>query len=178
MSEKNTIARPYAQAIFELAGDRGDITQWSQNLEFLALLVRDPQIQDLLSNPRLTERQLSELFLHICAESLDEYAKNFVLLLAEKRRFAVLPEIAELYEEMRRDSEGVVRGEMVSAFEVSTEQRRQIAAALKVRLGRDVELECIVDESLIGGAVVRAGDLVIDGSVQGKLFRLANALSH
>ncbi len=177
MSENNTVARPYAQAIFELARDRNSCIQWSQNLEFLALLVWDPQIRELLDNPRLTERQLSELLLHICAERLDEYGKNFVLLLVKKRRLAVLPEIAELYEDMRRDAEGVVRGELVSAFEVSPEQQQQIAAALKTRLGRDVELECVIDETLIGGAVVRVGDLVIDGSAQGRLNRLANVLS-
>jgi F-type H+-transporting ATPase subunit delta len=178
MSENNTIARPYAQAIFELAREHNGYTTWSDALGFLSAVASDHQMKAVLDSPRLTEQMLTDLFLEICGDQVDEAGKNFVRLLAENRRLAVLPEIAELYEEMRRVGEGVVRGQVISAYPVSEQQQQQIAAALRARLGREVELEWATDESLIGGAIVRAGDLVIDGSVQGKLNRLANVLSH
>jgi F-type H+-transporting ATPase subunit delta len=178
MSENNTIARPYSQAIFELAREHNSYSAWSDTLRFLSAVASDHQMQALLDSPRMTEQQLTDLFVEICADRVDEAGKNFVRLLAENRRLAVLPEIAELYEELRRDGEGVVRGQVISAYPVTEQQQQQIASALRARLGREVELEWATDESLIGGAVVRAGDLVIDGSVQGKLNRLANVLSH
>ena len=178
MTETTTIARPYAQAVFELARDHDKFVHWSDTLGFLAAVAGDPQMLAMLDNPRLTEKQLTDLFLDICGERIDESGKNFVLMLAENRRLGVLSEIAALYEDLRREAEGVVRGEVISAFPVSEEQLKNIATALKTRLGREVELECTTDESLVGGAVVRAGDLVIDGSVKGKLKRLANTLSH
>ena len=176
MAEYATIARPYAQAVFELARNSAGFPRWSETLGFLAAVAQDPQVATLLDSPRLTGKQLAELFLGICGEHIDESGANLVRLLAENRRLVVLPEIAQAYEAFRHDAEGVIYGELISAYPASEQQQQQIAAALKARLGRQVELKCTIDASLVGGAIVRAGDLVIDGSILGKLTRLANAL--
>ncbi|MDH5180518.1 MAG: F0F1 ATP synthase subunit delta, partial [Gammaproteobacteria bacterium] len=113
-----------------------------------------------------------------CAKGLDDQGKNFVRVLGENKRLNVVAEIAALYERHRAEAEKVVEAEVVSAFAMSDAQRKQMAEALKKRLGRDVNLVSRVDESILGGAIVRAGDLVIDGSVASKLNKLAHAMMH
>ena len=178
MAEILTIARPYAQAAFQFADSHQMLKQWSDMLEFLAVAAADPEMVDLVENPRMTEGQLAELFISIGAERLDDHCGNFIRLLAENRRLRLLPEIAALFEIQRRDAERTIRAELVTAFPASAAQQASVTAALKQRLGREIELVCSTDASLIGGAIIRAGDLVIDGSVRGKLERLSNSLSH
>jgi len=178
MAELTTIARPYAQAIFELAREQDRLAPWSQTLNLLAAIAVDPQLGALIDNPRLTESQLADLFVEIAGDALDDTGRNTVRLLAHNRRLTTLPEIARLYDQMRSEAEGAVQAELISAQPVSDAQARAVSEALKRRLGRDVQLESRVDETLLGGAVIRAGDLVIDGSVRGRLARLGSALSH
>jgi len=178
MAELTTIARPYAQAIFELAQSEGTLAQWSDMLALAAAVAADPQIVALIDSPQLTEAQLSELVTGICGDRLDAHGRNVIRLLAENHRLAVLPEIARLYEQRRSQAEGAVHAELISAFAPTAEQQKAVIEALKKRLGRDIQLQCSVDAALLGGAVVRAGDLVIDGSVRGRLARLGTALSH
>jgi F-type H+-transporting ATPase subunit delta len=178
MAEILTIARPYAQAAFLFAGSQQAMKEWSGMLEFLAAVAADPEMAGLIENPRLTETQLAALFVRIGGDRLDEKCHNFIRLLAENRRLKLLPEIAALFEIQRREAEKSVRAELITAFPATEAQKASVAAALKQRLGREIELECTTDASLLGGAVIRAGDLVIDGSVRGKLERLGNALSH
>jgi F-type H+-transporting ATPase subunit delta len=178
MAELTTIARPYAQAIFELAQSEGTLAQWSDMLALAAAVAGDPQIVALIDSPQLTEAQLSELVTGICGDRLDAHGRNVIRLLAENHRLAVLPEIARLYEQRRSQAEGAVHAELISAFAPTAEQQKAVIEALKKRLGRDIQLQCSVDAALLGGAVVRAGDLVIDGSVRGRLARLGTALSH
>jgi F-type H+-transporting ATPase subunit delta len=177
MTERTTLARPYAEAAFRLASERKALKPWSDMLRLATAVAGDPQIAALADNPQVTRARFIELFLDVCGKKLDRDGANFVRLLHENRRLALLPEIAALYEERRAQAENRVEAEVVSAFQVSESQLKAIAAALKQRLGRDIDLTTRIDTSLVGGIVVRAGDLVIDGSVQGKLQALATYLN-
>lgn len=178
MSEITTAARPYAKAVFELAQGSGNYDGWSNQLAFLAAVAKDPSMADKLDNPRLTRESLAELVCAIGEGQLDGAGQNLVRLLAENRRMRLLPGIAPMYEELRAEAEKKVAATVTSAQPVSDTQQKAIAEALKKRFGREVELECKVDETLIGGAVIRAGDLVIDGSVTGRLEQLVGTLRH
>ena len=178
MAETTTIARPYAQAAFELARADNALLVWSEMLNLAAAVAHDAQLSTLLSSPRISRNQLAELFIGVCGERLSAQGKNFIRLLADNRRLDVLTEIAALFQVLRAEAEGVLEAEMVSAQPVTDAQRMQITAALKARLKREVTLSVRTDASLLGGAIIRAGDLVIDGSARGKLAKLAVALNH
>ena len=121
----------------------------------------------------MTPAQLAEIVTGVVGAGLDEHSRNFVSLLAANRRLGFLPEIAALFEQMKADVENVVDVEVVSATALSSEQESRYAAALQKKLGRSVRLHTKVDRTLLGGAVLKAGDLVIDGSIKGRLERLA-----
>ena len=178
MAEFTTIARPYAQAVFKLAQQNQALPAWSEMLGLAAVVATDPSLRKLLDNPRVTSAQLAELFVDVCGERLNEDGRNLVRLLAERRRLTVLPEIYGLYEQFKNEAEGAIKAQLITAFPATDAQKQTVAAALKQRFGREVQLEYITDPTLMGGAIVRAGDLVIDGSVRGKLTRLGTALNH
>lgn len=178
MAEKSTIARPYAQAAFEVAQQQGKLKDWSEMLQWLAAVAADKSVHSLLGNPEVSQDALVKLFVEICGDKLNQQGQNFVRLLTENKRLNVLPEIAEQFEEQRAEAEKTVAAEVTTAFALTAEQQQVLAAALKKRLGRDVTLVSKTDESLLGGAIVRAGDMVIDASVTGQLERLANKLMH
>jgi len=177
MTERTTLARPYAEAVYRLAHERKTLKAWSEMLQLVAAVAADPQVATLIDNPRVARERFVDFFLDICGKKLDADAANFIRLLSENHRLVLLPEIAALYETLRAQAEGRVEAEVVSATEVSAAQLKDIAAALKKRLGRDIDLSTRIDPALIGGIVIRAGDLVIDGSVQGKLRALATHLN-
>ena len=178
MAEFTTIARPYAQAAFKLAQQKQALPAWSEMLGLAAVVAADAGMRKLLDNPRITPAQLAELFIDVCGDRLNEDGRNLIRLLAERRRLVVLPEIFGLYEQFKNEAEGAIQAQLITAFPATDAQKQTIAAALKQRFGRDVQLEYVTDPTLMGGAVVRAGDLVIDGSVRGKLARLGTALNH
>lgn len=178
MAEITTIARPYAQAVFELAQAQGDFAGWSETVQLLATIAVDPQAAELLDSPRTTGDQKSSLLLEVAGDKINAGGKNLIKVLAANHRLDAMAEIARLFEIMRNDAEGAIEAELITAMPVSEQQQREVAAALKARLGRDIHLECKVNPALLGGAVIRAGDLVIDGSAKGKLEQLANALIH
>lgn len=178
MSELTTFARPYAGAAFSLAKAQKQFDRWSEMLKFMAAVAHDGGMRALLDNPRLSHEQRAEMFITVCEDQLDDEGRNFVKLLAENARLALLPEIAALYEFMRREAEGRVDAEVVSAHEISKAQTDAIARALKKRLGREVHLTTRTDENLLGGAIIHAGDLVIDGSIRGRLDKLSTVLNH
>lgn len=178
MAELTTIARPYAQAVFRLAREQQALDAWSDMLGLMAVVASDPDMQRLLDNPRLTEQQLADFFLEICGDRLDEAGRNLIRILAENRRLVALPEMFRLFQEHKSAAEGAIKAELITAFPATEAHKATVLEALKQRFGREVELECRTDESLVGGAIIRAGDTVIDGSVRGKLSRLASALSH
>lgn len=177
MSNLSTLARPYAKAVFELARDSGSFEPWQKALEVLASIARLEEIESLLKNPRVTTAQLAEVFIAAAGEALDAKAKNLVRVLAQYRRLAALPAIAEEFTVLRAAAENTVKAELRTAVPASEEQRENIRKALVRRLGRNVELVSVVDESLIGGAQIRAGDFVIDSSLRGKLERLATRVA-
>ncbi len=177
MADFNTIARPYAQAAFKLAREKDTLAAWSDQLGTLAAVVKDVQMQAILSSPRLSPSQQRDLMLDICGEHLDDGGRNFVALLAENRRLIAMPDVAAQFEALRAAEEGTLQARLISAKPVDDALRDSVADALSKRLKRKVSLKPEVDEALLGGAVIRAGDLVIDGSVRGRLNRLATSLN-
>jgi F-type H+-transporting ATPase subunit delta len=176
MAEKVTLARPYARAAFEAARDSKDYARWSEMLAAAAATVADERVVKLLSSPRVQPTDLVELIAE--ASSADERARNFLSTLAQNRRLSVLPEVAAIYEELRAEEENIIDVHVTSAVQLDEAQRARLSAALTKRLKREVRLHCAVDASLIGGAVVRAGDFVIDGSLKARLERLASQIMH
>ena len=178
MAEKSTIARPYALAAFGLAQEQDDLAIWSDMLGFAAAAVSDDALQDFVSNPKVDVETLSRLMIEVCGDQLNDMGKNFIKVLVENKRLNVLAEIVTLYNLHRAEAEKTIEAEVISAFPLSETQQSSLQAGLKKRLGREVSLVSKVDENLLGGAIVRAGDLVIDGSVSGQLDKLATVLLH
>jgi F-type H+-transporting ATPase subunit delta len=177
MAEPETIARPYAKAAFEFARDAGIFAAWSAGLKVAAEIVADARVAALIDDPEHPTEDVVGLIAGVAGERLDAPMLNFVRLLAENHRLLLLPEIASQYETERAAVENTVDVEVVSAVPLSAAQEDKLAAALKVRLKRHVRLHNSVDAALMGGAVIRAGDLVIDGSIRGRLERLATELT-
>ena len=176
MAERATIARPYAKAAFEYARDANAFAAWSQALKTAAEIVADPRVAPLTKSPSLTSADLADLIIDVAGAKLDAGMQNFVRVLAENHRLLLLPEISAHYEELRSAVENTVDVEVVSAVPLDTAQADKLKQALSTRLKRQVRMRTAVDSALLGGAVVRAGDLVIDGSLQGRLQRLATEL--
>jgi len=174
--ELTTIARPYANAAFEYALDKNDLSNWEVMLLSAATLVSQPKVNLLLSSPEVSSIQLAELFTDVLSKVLDTAKTNFLQLLAENKRLSVLPEIAALFKAYREDYEKIMNVQVTSAIELSESYQEKLIKKLTHRLKRRVTLECEVDPLLLGGAIVRAGDMVIDGSVRGKLNRLLESL--
>lgn len=180
MAETLTLARPYAKAVFELAREHGSAERWGKLLTLLASLTNNREAQVMLNDPRVPAEMRAEVFLDLCAKSdhqPDQQERNFVRVLASYRRLPILPEIAAEYAALREQAERLVEVEMRAAVPVNEAEQKTIRTALEKRLERKVKLHCVTDASLIGGAVLRAGDLVIDGSVRGKLGRLAATMT-
>ncbi|MGH8735812.1 MAG: F0F1 ATP synthase subunit delta [Burkholderiales bacterium] len=176
MAEKITVARPYARAVYELAKERSALPKWSEMLADLARIIEVPILYRLIRSPLATPQVRAALIIEIAGDALDEQGRGLIRLLADNRRLELLPEIAAMFETLRGDAEGTLEVEMSAAAPMDKEQQEHIRAALSKRLGRDVHLHSSVDKSLLGGAIIRAGDLVIDGSLKNKLERLAGAM--
>jgi F-type H+-transporting ATPase subunit delta len=177
MAERTTTARPYAKAIFALARKTDSVAATAAGLALGAEVVANPSVRALLGSPHVSAAQLSELVNGIAGARLDENGRNFVTLLAQNRRLGFLPEIAALFEQMKSEVENAVDVEVIAASKLTPDQESRYAAALQKKLGRSVRLHTRVDGSLLGGAVLKAGDLVIDGSIKGRLERLATDLT-
>jgi F-type H+-transporting ATPase subunit delta len=178
MAEAITVARPYAQAVFMFASSHHTLKDWSDMLALLAGIADDAAMQELIESPHVSTAQRADLFIKVGGERLNEKCANFIRVLASNGRLQLLPEIAALFEIQRRAAEGTIKAEMVTAFPATEAQQAGVVESLRKRLDREVELSCSIDPGLLGGAIIRAGDLVIDGSVRGKLERLGNALTH
>lgn len=186
MADNNTIARPYARAAFEHAGEKKDLVGWSAALDAAKDVLADGRVAKFLANPALSDDQrlefLTGLFQSVDGKQSvlggdDEQGTNFLKLLLEYGRVSVLPEMAEHFEALKAAVENTVDVSVTSAAKLSAAQEKSVAAALEERLGRNVNLSTEIDENLIGGAVIRAGDVVIDGSLRARLEGLANALT-
>jgi len=174
--DATTIARPYAEAVFARAVETGKLDLWSDMLELLAMAVRDPALSGLIASPKLDLTQMTELMIDIGGARLSEEGQNLVRLLAANRRLSVIPEIAALFEARKAEQEGSLDVQVTAAFELQPELEQELAAALKRKLGRDIRITSEQDADLIGGFRLRAGDMVIDGSVSGQLVKLAHEL--
>lgn len=182
MSESITIARPYAKAIFAHALDAKHLAKWSTILSDLAQAVLEPQAIRFISDPTTSTEQKCKLLLTVCrheqAAPTDQKAiENLIMLLAENKRLLLLPDIYALYESLRAEQEKTLTVEVTSFSELTEEQKKKLIHSLSDRLQRQISLDVTIDKSLLGGAVIRAGDLVIDGSVQGKLNKLRSDLA-
>jgi F-type H+-transporting ATPase subunit delta len=176
VAERATIARPYAKAAFQYARDANTFAQWSRGLQTLAEIVADPRVAQLTKAPSLTAAELADLVIDVAGAKLDAGMQNFVRVLAENHRLLLLPEISAHYEELRSAVENTEEVEVISAVPLNDAQAQKLEQALSARLKRRVRMRTAVDATLLGGAVVRAGDLVIDGSLKGRLERLATEL--
>ena len=177
MADKTTIARPYAKAAFEEARGENRLGPWSDSLRVAAAVVTDTRVEALLGNPRVTSRELAQLVIDIAGPQLGDHGANFVRTLAENHRLAYLPEISTLFDQLKDEAEKIVDVTVTSAAPLDDTQRKTLAAALERKLKRGIRMQCHTDPSLIGGAVLQAGDLVIDGSLRTQLNRITYELT-
>lgn len=177
MAEIVTIARPYAEAVFRLAREQGTLAVWSEMLDKLAGLAASPEVAALIVHPNVAASQLVEMFRAAVGAGTDDVTSNFIRMLADNDRLAALPQVAALYEEMKRSEEGVKEAEIVSAFPLNEEQVATLARQLEGRFHAKLEVVVTVDPSLIGGVRVVVGDKVLDSSVRSKLDAMRTALN-
>lgn len=176
MAEPITLARPYAKAVFEAAKEHSAVDSWDQALAFVGILAANEAVKKILANPGLSEQRKAELFFETSKEQVPEALRNFLLILAENKRLALLPEISTMFAFYRAELERTVNLKVTTAFEMTPDEQHSLAEALSRKLERKVALETAVDRSLIGGVVINSGDLVIDASVRGKLSKMAKSL--
>jgi len=176
MSEALTLARPYARAAFSIAREQGRLAQWSQALGFSAIAAGIPAVKNALGDPRVAAAVINELLSP--PGDADASYQQFLTVLADNHRLPLLPEIAALFDQLKADAERVVKANVTSAKTLDAAELTQLRNALKKRFDREVEITAHVDESLIGGAVINTGDVVIDGSIKTKLARLQASLTN
>jgi F-type H+-transporting ATPase subunit delta len=178
MSSTTTLARPYAKAAFELAVAENATTRWNDMLDLARLAVMEKSLADLLESPHASSMQIVQILTETAVEAFDPRFKDFLSVLAENKRLSLLPEIANLYQDLREEAEGLLRVRVVSAFALDEDQSIRMKDALAKRFDREILLETEVDSSIIGGAVIYAGGQVIDGSLKDRLAKLSNSLSN
>lgn len=177
MAESITIARPYAKAAFQAAKDKDALTQWSQMLTYASAVAMDENMRIVLDHPSLTSEQKAQLFTDVCGDKLTAEGKGFISVLSENGRLTLVSDIADLFENFKAQLEKSVDVEVESAFELDTDQQDKLAQALSKKLDRNVVVSSTVNQTLLGGVIIRAQDLVIDASVRGKIAKLAEAIS-
>lgn len=178
MTELSTLARPYAEALFEIAKETGDFEIWSQNLAFLTALIQEPSMGKIITNPGIDKATLTRLLLEVCDENSSQEIKNLIKLLVENHRLPIIPHMATQFEELKAQHQGYVKVQIISSYPVSSQQQEEVEATLGKRLGKAVNVDIILDENLVGGWIIRAGDEVVDLSIKGRLEQLATELRH
>jgi F-type H+-transporting ATPase subunit delta len=186
VADNNTVARPYAEAAFQVAQETNALAEFSESFAAARALLEDGQVADFMSRPKLTDDARLAFLQGLFAAAVGEgsvfaggskHGTNFLKLLLENDRVAVLPEIADQFAALQAEVENTVDAVITSAAPLSEAQQQEMAASLRERLGREVRVSTKIDENLIGGAVIRAGDVVIDGSLRARLQGLGNALN-
>jgi F-type H+-transporting ATPase subunit delta len=177
MAELSTLARPYAKAAFEYAVEAKDVQGWSDNLSLAASVAQQPAVEKLLSSPSATVEKQAKAVQNICGDELATVSQNFISILSENRRLQLLPQISQQFEIMKANLEKAVDVDVVAASKLNAAQQKALSEALSAKLERKVNLQVSLDKSLLGGAVIRAGDTVIDGSIRGRLTKLAESLN-
>lgn len=182
MSDFETASRPYSRAIFELATEQKNLQFWSDVLQLAASLADDESLKALAAMPSILNSEVAEVFVSVMSSvkdgpEINEHVKNMIALLAENERLMALPEIAKGYEAFKQEAEGSIEVFVTSARKLTAKQEKEIVKKMKQRLGKEVSITSEVDESLIAGAIIHAGDLVIDGSSRGQLNKLTSQLN-
>jgi F-type H+-transporting ATPase subunit delta len=177
MAELSTLARPYAKAAFEYARDHNVLAEWSSQLDTCAAVAADVNVRAVLENPSLTNEQQARTLNDICGDATGAQVKNFISILSANKRIALLPQIRTQFELFKANHERSVDVEVISAFDLAEATVTKLADALRKKLERDVKVSSATDQNLLGGVLIRAGDLVIDGSVRGRLNKLAEAMN-
>ncbi len=175
MSECSTLARPYAKAAFDFAVENQAVAKWQEMLAFTSEVTRNAQVGELLSGS-IAPETLAKTFISVCGDEIDEHVQNLIRVMAENGRLTTMPEVLAQFIQLRDTLESTVEVDVLSANELSEQQSAKISAAMEKRLSRKVKLNCKIDKSVIAGVIIRAGDLVIDGSVRGRLERLTDVL--
>lgn len=182
MSDYETIARPYAKAVFELAAEQGNLQGWLDHMAAAAVIASDADMQAMFDSPAVSPSEQVDLFLSVyegiaAIKKPSAEFKNFISLLAENNRLPALPAITSAFAMLKQEADGKIEVQVISAFALNNKQQDGIAKSLAKKFGKEVNITAEVDESLIAGAIIRAGDLVIDGSLSGRLGKLTTALN-
>ena len=177
MAELSTLARPYAKAAFEFAVTANDLAAWSTQLSVVSAVAQIEKVQTILSSPSLTSEQQAQQFIDLCGDELSANAQNFIKVLAENKRLPLLPEISTLFEIFKSNREKSVDVEVATVFDLDEALQEKLASTLSSKLERDVNVQTVIDKDLIGGVVIRAADIVIDGSISGRLAKLSEAMN-
>ncbi|MBS0424488.1 MAG: F0F1 ATP synthase subunit delta [Proteobacteria bacterium] len=176
MAEAITVARPYAEAVYKHAVASGSLGQWSKILQLAVSVVEHDDIKPLIGNPVISAKQLSEVFIEIGKGKFNSEARNLMMLLAENKRISILPQISQLFEQLKAQHEGVLEAKIVSAFAIEGKQLKKLVDDLEQKFKRKIDAQVSVDPELIGGVKVEIGDEILDASVRGKLDAMAIAL--
>ena len=178
MSSLTTLARPYARAAFELAQSAQALADWDRMLGLAVEMVSDDAIAALIDNPDVGKVRVLEILNEAAGDAFDERFRGFTRVLSDNGRMPLLPQVAELFRELREEAENRLRVKVVSAVPLDGEQSGRLKETLARRFECEIELENEIDATVIGGAVIYAGDKVIDGSLLGRLDRLADSLAN
>jgi len=176
MAEAITVARPYAVAAWRHAEAEGKADLWAEMLSFMANIIRDETMSRIVTDPRVDEARLSQLMLDICGGRISEAAESFVKLLVDNGKLSLMPEVSEVFAALKSEAGGAVDAKLLTAYPVNAKFEQAIAAAMQKKLDREVNFTTEEDKSLLGGVVIRVGDMVIDASVKGQIESLANEL--
>ena len=177
MAELSTLARPYAKAAFEFARDNKQLSDWAEQLATAAAVVSQQSMKTALNDPALTAEQQAKVLSDVCGDALGTQQRNFIAVLAGNKRLGLLPEIYALFAQFKANQEKSVDVEVISAFDLADATRDKLAEVLGKKLERQVKVRTSTDRNLLGGVLIKAGDLVIDGSVRGRLNKLAAAMN-
>jgi F-type H+-transporting ATPase subunit delta len=178
MLENATLARPYAKAIFAIARDAGELSAHAEQISLLAALVNDPSLSALIGHPRIPNAALADVIIDVAGDGFSPPLQNYVKVLADNGRLPLINHIVMQFEQLRAAAENVLQVNVLTAMALSEEQQAQLQKSLAKRFGADIELATQIDETLLAGVIVRAGDQVIDASARGRLQRLAQTMQH
>ncbi len=176
MADNASIARPYAKAVFDLAQETGSFEAWTSALDNLTVISNDESFSAMVNDPRVSDSRISDLLVDLAKESLPDGGTNLINLLVQNDRLDVLPDIGQQYGDLVAKAKATINAKVRSAMALTEDQKSSLSSALEARLGMKVELEETIDASLVGGAIIKAGDLVIDGSAKGRIEKLTTAL--
>ena len=176
MAELAALARPYAEAVFLMADEKGQLDHWSEMLGFLQQVTSDELLKKISDNPKVSKEALEGAMMDICQDHMDADGLNLIKLLIQNNRLQLASEIAGQYEIKKAEKCGLLDVSIISAFPMSDEEKAVLSTSLSASFSKQVKISVEEDSSLIGGIIIRAGDKVIDGSLSGQIQQLAKQL--